>query len=263
MFKKSVAMFLGFVLIFSMIPYASAVEGKDKYVVAKEVILKTQEDFIQSMKKLSPKNDDEADEFSTQYFKDNPVNEEHLINFYKKEKTVLPNATSGDTIDIDNYILSNIDEGNFSEHDLGNGIKLVLTDSPTYFITSVSETPIVENKFQVKARTKEHKLVYRAKNMFGIELFKVHNAAYFTYGGKSPRAHQTSAYYKRGTTSLWRVENWKKEPEVFQAIKRKPMPKEIFLQDSHSRALILLCRNGISQTQSLVITKEKLKEAGG
>jgi len=55
----------------------------------------------------------------------------------------------------------------------------------------------------------------------------------------------------------------KKEPEVFQAIKRKPMPKEIFLQDSHSRALILLYRNGISQTQSLVITKEKLKEAGG
>ncbi|MCY7965912.1 hypothetical protein MOB49_02345 [Bacillus haynesii] len=176
---------------------------------------------------------------------------------------MLPNATSGDTIDIDNYIQSNIDEGNFSEQDLGNGIKLVLTDSPTYFITSVSETPIDENKFQVKARTKEHKLVYRAKNMFGIELFKVHNAAYFTYGGKSPRAHQTSAYYKRGTTSLWRVENWKKEPEVFQAIKRKPMPKEIFLQDSHSRALILLYRNGISQTQSLVITKEKLKEAGG
>ncbi|MCY8142023.1 hypothetical protein [Bacillus haynesii] len=210
MFKKCVAMFLGVVLIFSMIPYASAVEGKNKYVVAKEVILKTQEEFIQSMKKLSPKNDDEADEFSTQYFKDNPVNEEHLINFYKKEKTVLPNATSGDTIDIDNYIQSNIDEGNFSEQDLGNGIKLVLTDSPTYFITSVSETPIDENKFQVKARTKEHKLVYRAKNMFGIELFKVHNAAYFTYGGKSPRAHQTSAYYKRGTTSLWRVENWKK-----------------------------------------------------
>ncbi|MCY7965913.1 hypothetical protein MOB49_02350 [Bacillus haynesii] len=56
MFKKCVAMFLGVVLIFSMIPYASAVEGKDKYVVAKEVILKTQEEFIQSMKKLSPKN---------------------------------------------------------------------------------------------------------------------------------------------------------------------------------------------------------------
>ena len=54
-----------------------------------------------------------------------------------------------------------------------------------------------------------------------------------------------------------------KGPDVFQAIKRKHMPKEIFLQGSHSRALILLCRNGISQAQSLAITKEKLKEAGG
>lgn len=189
---------------------SAANTNETKYEDAIKEIKKKQEDFLSYLKKASPKDEEEANKVAEEYYSKNKIKEEFLASYYTKNRNLLPNIKSGDSFDIGKYIEENVRTEKFEAHKIGNGIELILTDSPTYFITYAGEKKSKNGEVSTNATSKEYEFTYRAKNMFGLQLFKVYNSAYFVYGGNEPRATQTDAYYKRGQTSAWKVENWKK-----------------------------------------------------
>lgn len=189
---------------------SAASTSETKYEDAIKEIKKNQEDFLSYLKNAKPQNEKEANKIAEEYYSKNKMKEEFLASYYKKNRNILPNIKSGDSFDIGKYIVENVSSKQFEAHKIGNGVELILTDSPTYFITYAGEKKSSSGEVSTKATSKEYEFTYRAKNMFGLQLFKVYNSAYFVYGGKEPRATQTDAYYKRGQTSTWKAENWKK-----------------------------------------------------
>ncbi|WEZ15135.1 hypothetical protein [Bacillus safensis] len=213
MLKKSVLTIVSFIILFSIMvsgSAAAAYTNETKYEDAIKEIKKKQEDFLSYLKKASPKDEEEANKAAEEYYSKNKIKEEFLASYYTKNRNLLPNIKSGDSFDIGKYIEENVRTEKFEAHKIGNGIELILTDSPTYFITYAGEKKSKNGEVSTNATSKEYEFTYRAKNMFGLQLFKVYNSAYFVYGGNEPRATQTDAYYKRGQTSAWKVENWKK-----------------------------------------------------
>ncbi|WP_339239706.1 hypothetical protein NST06_10430 [Bacillus sp. FSL P4-0322] len=214
MLKKSIFTIVSFVMLFSIMISGSASAANTseaKYEDAIKEIKKNQADFLSYLKNAKPKNEEEANKIAEEYYSKNKIKEEFLASYYKKNRNILPNVKSGDSFDIGKYIEENVSSKQFEAHKIGNGVELILTDSPTYFITYAGEKKSSSSEVSTKATSKEYEFTYRAKNMFGLQLFKVYNSAYFVYGGKEPRATQTDAYYKRGQTSTWKAENWKKE----------------------------------------------------
>ncbi|KQU12092.1 hypothetical protein ASG46_06015 [Bacillus sp. Leaf49] len=213
MLKKSIFTFVSLVMVISIMitgKVSAAVSDESKYENAIKEIKKSQESFLKYLKDAAPKNEEEASDIAEEYYSDNKLNDELLGSYYEKKRNLLPGIESGDSFDIGKYIEKNVTSDEFEAHEIGNGIKVVFTDSPTYFITYAGEKKAESGEISTSATSKEYEFIYRAKNMFGLQLFRVYNSAYFVYGGKEPRATQTDAYYKRGQTATWKAENWKK-----------------------------------------------------
>ncbi|WP_144459192.1 hypothetical protein [Bacillus pumilus] len=213
MLKKSIFTIVSFVMLFSILISGSASAAstsETKYEDAIKEIKNSQESFLEYLKDAAPKNEEEASEIAAEYYSENKLSDDVLGSYYEKKRNLLPGIKSGDSFDIGKYIEKNVSADEFEAHEIGNGIKVIFTDSPTYFITYAGEKKAKNGEVSTKATSKEYEFTYRAKNMFGLQLFKVYNSAYFVYGGKEPRATQTDAYYKRGQTATWKAENWKK-----------------------------------------------------
>ncbi|MEC1404146.1 hypothetical protein [Bacillus subtilis] len=219
-FKKTLFSILGFVLILSSFTFATG--SKTASASEKNEINSIQEyqDLLLVTLKISnPQDEEQLENAVDQFNSKNEFTEKALTKYYVEtnSKTILPNVdNTKKELDIDNYIQSNVDIGQFTTHKLNENISVTFTNTPAYFIESTTEeeTPPTSSDVEIAAakykNTKTYTHSYTAKNFLNMKLFTVKTKGYFQYNGTDVKPKLNDAWYTRGFLSIWQVSNWQK-----------------------------------------------------
>lgn len=219
--KKSLFTFLSFLLLFSLFSAnAGATATNTQYV---DEIHNIQNELINSLQNEGIKNIETANEAIDSFFKNNPVDESLLTEYFvnTNQKTVLP-ETENDSDDFQYYLKENVDSGKFKEYNISDNIKITLTDSPFFVVESVTadaneeesskDTLTSENTARVAASksTPTETYTLQVKSILGNTAFSVSVRGYFTYNGSAVNPHLVDAWYNIGSLTTWQVNNWQK-----------------------------------------------------
>ncbi|AYF11271.1 hypothetical protein [Bacillus subtilis] len=219
-FKKTLFSILGFVLILSSFTFATG--SKTASASEKNEINSIQEyqDLLLVTLKISnPQDEEQLENAVDQFNSKNEFTEKALTKYYVEtnSKTILPNVDNPKKeLDIDKYIQSNVDIGQFTTHKLNENISVTFTNTPVYFIESTieEETPPTSSDVEIAAakykNTKTYTHSYTAKNFLNMKLFTVKTKGYFQYNGNDVKPKLNDAWYTRGFLSIWQVSNWQK-----------------------------------------------------
>ncbi|OTQ88053.1 hypothetical protein BG30_02005 [Bacillus subtilis subsp. subtilis] len=219
-FKKTLFSILGFVLILSSFTFATG--SKTASASEKNEINSIQEyqDLLLVTLKISnPQDEEQLENAVDQFNSKNEFTEKALTKYYVEtnSKTILPNVdNTKKELDIDKYIQSNVDIGQFTTHKLNENISVTFTNTPVYFIESTieEETPPTSSDVEIAAakykNTKTYTHSYTAKNFLNMKLFTVKTKGYFQYNGTDVKPKLNDAWYTRGFLSIWQVSNWQK-----------------------------------------------------
>ncbi|TXK63849.1 hypothetical protein MKS87_11670 [Bacillus subtilis] len=219
-FKKTLFSILGFVLILSSFTFATG--SKTASASEKNEINSIQEyqDLLLATLKISnPQDEEQLENAVDQFNSKNVFNDKALTKYYveSNSKTILPNVdNTKKELDIEKYIQSNIDIGQFTTHKLSENISVTFTNTPVYFIESTTEedTPQTSSDVEIAAakykNTKTYTHSYTAKNFLNMKLFTVKAKGYFQYNGSDVKPKLNDAWYTKGFLSIWQVSNWQK-----------------------------------------------------
>ncbi|MCY9376483.1 hypothetical protein MOF34_15510 [Bacillus sp. T17B1] len=219
-FKKTLFSILGFVLILSSFTFATgskAASASEKNEI--NSIKEYQDLLLATLKFSNPKDEDQLENAVNQFNSKNVFNNKALTKYYveSNSKTILPNVdNTKKELDIENYIQSNIDIGQFATHKLNENISVTFTNTPVYFIESTTEedTPQTSSNVEIAAakykNTKTYTHSYTAKNFLNMKLFTVKAKGYFQYNGSDVKPKLNDAWYTKGFLSIWQVSNWQK-----------------------------------------------------
>ncbi|UJE03980.1 hypothetical protein [Bacillus subtilis] len=219
-FKKTLFSILGFVLILSSFTFATG--SKTASASEKNEINSIQEyqDLLLVTLKISnPQDEEQLENAVDQFNSKNEFTEKALTKYYVEtnSKTILPNVdNTKKELDIDKYIQSNVDIGQFTTYKLNENISVTFTNTPVYFIESATEeeTPPTSSDVEIAAakykNTKTYTHSYTAKNFLNMKLFTVKTKGYFQYNGTDVKPKLNDAWYTRGFLSIWQVSNWQK-----------------------------------------------------
>lgn len=211
---------MGFVLILSSFTFATG--SKTASASEKNEINSIQEyqDLLLVTLKISnPQDEEQLENAVDQFNSKNEFTEKALTKYYVEtnSKTILPNVdNTKKELDIDKYIQSNVDIGQFTTHKLNENISVTFTNTPVYFIESTTEeeTPPTSSDVEIAAakykNTKTYTHSYTAKNFLNMKLFTVKTKGYFQYNGTDVKPKLNDAWYTRGFLSIWQVSNWQK-----------------------------------------------------
>ncbi|MCY7823360.1 hypothetical protein MOB34_06000 [Bacillus spizizenii] len=219
-FKKTLFSILGFVLILSSFTFATGSKAASASEKNEINSIKEYEDLLLATLKFSnPKDEDQLENAVNQFNSKNVFNNKALTKYYveSNSKTILPNVdNTKKELDIENYIQSNIDIGQFTTHKLNENISVTFTNTPVYFIESTTEedTPQTSSNVEIAAakykNTKTYTHSYTAKNFLNMKLFTVKAKGYFQYNGSDVKPKLNDAWYTKGFLSIWQVSNWQK-----------------------------------------------------
>ncbi|WPP40545.1 hypothetical protein SK066_18390 [Paenibacillus hunanensis] len=219
--KKVGLAFLSFLLVaLIMINPVNAESNTDSDNSSIEAI---QQNLLVYLQSLNIKTKEEAENGIATYFNENPINEDIVAAYYAKQnkKTSLPEyeGTTNPDQDFIAYMEENIEKNNFNEHEISNGVKIIFTNSPVYFIESSENDQsnvLQDSNIRVNALAKASKQTdiktwtYEGNNILGMKLFEVGVKGYFTYNGANSNGHLVDAWYNKGLASTWQVSNWDK-----------------------------------------------------
>ncbi|KXJ35251.1 hypothetical protein AX282_05880 [Bacillus spizizenii] len=219
-FKKSLFSILGFVLIlssFTFVTGSKAASASEKNEI--NSIQEYQDLLLATLKISNPQDEEQLENAVDQFNSKNVFNDKALTKYYveSNSKTILPNVdNTKKELDIEKYIQSNIDIGQFTTHKLSENISVTFTNTPVYFIESTTEedTPQTSSDVEIAAakykNTKTYTHSYTAKNFLNMKLFTVKAKGYFQYNGSDVKPKLNDAWYTKGFLSIWQVSNWQK-----------------------------------------------------
>ncbi|MCP9298466.1 hypothetical protein [Bacillus halotolerans] len=219
-FKKSLFSILGFVLIlssFTFVTGSKAASASEKNEI--NSIQEYQDLLLATLKISNPQDEEQLENAVDQFNSKNVFNDKALTKYYveSNRKTILPNVdNTKKELDIEKYIQSNIDIGQFTTHKLSENISVTFTNTPVYFIESTTEedTPQTSSDVEIAAakykNTKTYTHSYTAKNFLNMKLFTVKAKGYFQYNGSDVKPKLNDAWYTKGFLSIWQVSNWQK-----------------------------------------------------
>lgn len=219
-FKKSLFSILGFVLIlssFTFVTGSKAASASEKNEI--NSIQEYQDLLLATLKISNPQDEEQLENAVDQFNSKNVFNDKALTKYYveSNSKTILPNVdNTKKELDIEKYIQSNIDIGQFTTHKLSENISVTFTNTPVYFIESTAEedTPQTSSDVEIAAakykNTKTYTHSYTAKNFLNMKLFTVKAKGYFQYNGSDVKPKLNDAWYTKGFLSIWQVSNWQK-----------------------------------------------------
>ncbi|CUB31601.1 hypothetical protein BN2127_JRS7_03892 [Bacillus subtilis] len=219
-FKKSLFSILGFVLIlssFTFVTGSKAASASEKNEI--NSIQEYQDLLLATLKISNPQDEEQLENVVDQFNSKNVFNDKALTKYYveSNSKTILPNVdNTKKELDIEKYIQSNIDIGQFTTHKLSENISVTFTNTPVYFIESTTEedTPQTSSDVEIAAakykNTKTYTHSYTAKNFLNMKLFTVKAKGYFQYNGSDVKPKLNDAWYTKGFLSIWQVSNWQK-----------------------------------------------------
>ncbi|MCY8318529.1 hypothetical protein MOC71_17750 [Bacillus vallismortis] len=219
-FKKTLFSILGFVLILSSFTFATgskAASASEKNVI--NSIQEYQDLLLATLKISNPQDEEQLENVVDQFNFKNAFNDKALTKYYvdSNSKTILPKVNNAkNELDIEKYIQSNVDIGQFTTHKLNENISVTFTNTPVYFIESTTEeeTPQTSSDVEIAAakykNTKTYTHSYTAKNFLNMKLFTVKAKGYFQYNGSDVKPKLNDAWYTKGFLSIWQVSNWQK-----------------------------------------------------
>lgn len=219
-FKKSLFSILGLVLIlssFTFVTGSKAASASEKNEI--NSIQEYQDLLLATLKISNPQDEEQLENAVDQFNSKNVFNDKALTKYYveSNRKTILPNVdNTKKELDIEKYIQSNIDIGQFTTHKLSENISVTFTNTPVYFIESTTEedTPQTSSDVEIAAakykNTKTYTHSYTAKNFLNMKLFTVKAKGYFQYNGSDVKPKLNDAWYTKGFLSIWQVSNWQK-----------------------------------------------------
>lgn len=218
--KKAFFSILGLVLILSSFTFAFGTKAASASQKNKINSIQEYQDLLLATLKISnPQDEEQLDDAVNQFNTKNAFTEEALTKYYVEtnSKTILPNVeNTRKELDIEKYIQTNIDMGQFITHKLNENISVTFTNTPVYFIESTTEedTPQSASDAEITAKkyknTKTYTHSYTAKNFLNMKLFTVKTKGYFQYNGSDVKPKLNDAWYTKGFLSIWQVSNWQK-----------------------------------------------------
>lgn len=218
--KKIFASLTSVILVFGLFMSTAGAEPANTQNLKE--IQKIQNDLVSYLKQEVVNNTEEANQGIDLYFQSHPVDQAIITEYFvnTSQKTVLPETEKDNNKDFNSYVSDNVDNGTFTEQEISDNVKIVLTDSPFFIVETVTtdETPIDDNilkssDFTLTATaaskaTKTNTYNYVVKSMLGNTAFTITVQGYFTYNGTAVNPHLVDAWYTKGTLSIWQVDNW-------------------------------------------------------